>query len=211
MIATDYPIEIEEDLKKLIKLGDFTKAKQQINDWYLSLGNQSEIITKAENIKPSSGFKIPEGDTVEIRLSKNGIKSAFIYWLIVFLFFSGLCIASKSWWLMLIPALFTFSIIAPLYRLLTPKKKSITLTTTHLELSKSGINPIRWDNILAIYFYQHGVNGNSIDPGGEGSRSAGYIQIHKKDDIDIISIHINFQEYIPSDLVFLINEFWKKQ
>lgn len=200
----------EKSLLSHLQSGDWDKAIEVI-DWYYSHYNDHGFddpngITKAENIVPFDKLIIPFAEPVKIRQSSKSNRSILYIIAAFFAFFGFLSYNVGNLFPMIIPSILLPVAVVLIYNLIV-KYSQITLSKEHIEFRKSTKPPIRWENILVIYHYHRGTGGIKISP---GHTSADFIEIYKKDNLISESYNIDYLEYDPKDIVYLINEYRMK-
>lgn len=106
---------------------------------------------------------------------------------------------------MIIPAILIPAVIPSIYSLFD-KSSQIILTKDHIEFKKSKKDPIKWNNILSIYYYYR-----ERQTGYAGDQDAEFVHIYRKNAVKAEIFCLKFLEYKPTDIVYLIGEYHKKK
>lgn len=199
----------EGPLWEHLQAGEFEEARAIVDDYY-SRSNPDGFddpngITKAENLIPTENCPELLESTFKIRKSKKTNLSLIYIVGAVFALFGFLSYKVGNFYPMIIPAILTPAAIPPIYNLFD-KSSQITLTKDHIEFKKSKKDPIKWDNILSIYYYYR-----ERQTGFVGDQDAEFIHIYRKNAVKAEVFYLKFLEYKPTDIVHLISEYQKKK
>jgi hypothetical protein len=196
----------EGPLWEHLQSGEFEEAKEIVN-YYYSRSNPNgfddpEGITKASQLTPID----QRVDSLRLPLViRKGSSSplAMLYGIVgVFCFFGFLSFYFESVTVMWVPCFIAAPFSIPAFIQLLDKRPQISLTEEHVEFRKSKKEPIKWDNILTIYHYFR-------SSGGYGGGPSYFIEIYRKNAVKSESFYLNYLEYKPNDIVYLINKFKK--
>lgn len=199
----------EHTLWNLLQKEEFEQAIEVV-DWYYSISNPEGFddpnsITKAEHLEPTRKVSNDLSKEYKIRKRRMSYGAPLIAMGLFFLFFVFLSFWTKSWGPMLIPSPLVPFALYSIIIIVFDRRPMITVTPEQLEFRKSTKEPIKWNNILQIYFYHR----NPIRGAGAFS-DATFIEIYRKNAVKPESYNIKDLELKPVDIVYLINEYKKK-
>ncbi len=192
----------EQTLWNHLQNGDFERAIEVV-DWYYSQTNPEGFddpkgITKAIELTPIDEKIDCLGLPIIVR--KGSKPPLMLLYFITggFLLFGVLSIYVDSFIVMYVPCFLLAPFSIPAVIDLLDKRAQIILTEEHIEFRKSKKEPIRWDNVLTTYHYYRNL--------GLGAH---FVKIYRKNAVKPESFYINYLEYKPNDIIYLINKFKK--
>ena len=194
----------EQKLWNYLQEKEYDKAIE-IVDWYYSPKNSDGFddpkeITRAEDIVIDKEIAINFEEPFEIKKSKGLWVFFLTFMLIILSFLTYLYSINKS----LTFLIYAWSIMGILIALvlvqLLDKTSQITLSKDALEFEKSNKAPIQWNNILSLYMYYRQIS-------GKGAQSIHFIIIWKKDSVKPEQFILNYLNYDPMTIFYVINKF----